>query len=388
MKFAEKYLQSAITVIGQYDGSVPLHHFLKKQFGQNKKFGSRDRKYISHLAYAFFRLGRALKELPPHERIITSLFLSGSEEWVELYPAEWRRLASSTLEARMNEVLFTYPGFSIDAIFPFGELSGGIDKTAFALSHLRQPKLFIRTRPGKKDLVQAKLDAAGIDHDEISPDTFAINNNTKLEDVLTLNTDYVVQDLSSQRTSQLMKIAATPGMTVWDCCAASGGKAIMAHDLLPVKKLLVTDVRESILANLKLRFRQAGITSYSSKVVDLTNTAQLTAQMKGEEFDLVICDAPCSGSGTWGRTPEQLYFFEEKKIREYSDLQKQIASNATTFVKPNGFFLYITCSVFAEENEEVVKFIRDQLAMELIKAKVFTGYHEYADTMFAALFKH
>jgi 16S rRNA (cytosine967-C5)-methyltransferase len=72
-------------------------------------------------------------------------------------------------------------------------------------------------------------------------------------------------------------------------------------------------------------------------VVDLS-VSSLNDPLK---FDLVICDAPCSGSGTWSRTPEQLYFFNEKKISEYSILQKNIVGNALKSLKKDGYFLYM-----------------------------------------------
>ncbi|HYK56845.1 MAG TPA: Fmu (Sun) domain-containing protein, partial [Flavisolibacter sp.] len=104
-------------------------------------------------------------------------------------------------------------------------------------------------------------------------------------------------------------------------------------------------------------------------------------------FDLVICDAPCSGSGTWSRTPEQLKFFKKEKIEQYAQLQKSIALNAAKSVKLQGYFLYITCSVFKKENEEVVAFIKANTPLQLVSSKYFMGYDRRADTLFAALFR-
>jgi 16S rRNA (cytosine967-C5)-methyltransferase len=109
-------------------------------------------------------------------------------------------------------------------------------------------------------------------------------------------------------------------------------------------------------------------------VVDLTN-------------NLIICDAPCTGSGTWSRTPEQLYFFDEKRIERYAGLQKKIVSNVILHLKENGCFVYITCSVFKKENDEIVEFVERQFNLELIKMELLKGYDKKADTMFAALFR-
>ena len=117
-------------------------------------------------------------------------------------------------------------------------------------------------------------------------------------------------------------------------------------------------------------------------VVDLSTSGIKTQQL----FDLIICDAPCSGSGTWSRTPEQLYFFDEKKIDQYAALQKKIVTNAVKSLKKDGFFLYITCSVFKKENEEVVQFLENKLFLHLIHAEYLEGYRQKADTLFSALF--
>ena len=171
---------------------------------------------------------------------------------------------------------------------------------------------------------------------------------------------------------------------LWDCCAASGGKSIMAYDINPNIQLTVSDKRESILKNLHERFEKAGIKNYNSFIADLTTT---NYKPPTTNFDLIIADVPCTGSGTWSRTPEQLYYFKEQKINEYSFLQKKIVENVIPHLKNNGHLLYITCSVFKKENEEVVDFIKEKFQLKLIKMELLKGYEMQSDTMFAALFK-
>jgi len=155
------------------------------------------------------------------------------------------------------------------------------------------------------------------------------------------------------------------------------------------------------LFNLKQRFAKAGIKNYTSFTADLTSLnfsknvpadkSQISLKARrgsvGESFDLVICDAPCTGSGTWSRTPEQLYFFNDEKIDQYALLQKKIVSTIVAMLKKNGWLLYITCSVFKKENEDVVEFIRSNSEFELVEMELLKGYEKKADTMFAALFK-
>jgi 16S rRNA (cytosine967-C5)-methyltransferase len=148
--------------------------------------------------------------------------------------------------------------------------------------------------------------------------------------------------------------------------------------------ITVSDIRESILTNLKKRFAEAGIKKYKSFIADL---AYLPFTIHHSIFDLIICDAPCTGSGTWSRTPEQLYFFKKEKINEYALQQKKIVSHIISHLKPGGHLLYITCSVFRNENEEVVEFAKNKFHLEFIKMELLKGYDKKADTMFAALLR-
>ncbi|HEY1872034.1 MAG TPA: Fmu (Sun) domain-containing protein, partial [Chitinophagaceae bacterium] len=138
------------------------------------------------------------------------------------------------------------------------------------------------------------------------------------------------------------------------------------------------------LINLKKRFANAGIKRYKSFVADLTRPISHVAP---KTFDLIVCDAPCTGSGTWSRTPEQVYFFETERIEKFSALQGQIVSNVIPYLKENGFLLYITCSVFKKENEDVINYVQEKFDLEFTQMNVLKGYDKKADTMFVTLMK-
>ena len=161
----------------------------------------------------------------------------------------------------------------------------------------------------------------------------------------------------------------------------------MAVDLLKNVQLTVSDVRDTILANLLKRFKSAGIKNFHSFEADLSHATSVTNRFAGKPFNLVICDAPCTGSGTWSRTPEQLAFFNHSQIEQYSQLQKKIAGNVISSIKKGGYLLYITCSVFKKENEEVVEYLAEKYMVSLVKQEVLRGYDRRADSMFAALLR-
>ena len=264
-----------------------------------------------------------------------------------------------------------------------------MDATAFNRSQLLQPDLFIRIRPKQEDVVVSKLNKAEITFEKITDTCYRLASGTKLDELLLINKEAVIQDYSSQQIGNVYALAsdfADSKKRVWDACAASGGKSILAVDLLGQIKLTASDMRASILRNLQTRFAAAGMGAYQSFAVDLTSAHDLSNFAKLADF--IICDAPCSGSGTWGRTPEHLAFFDEASIDNYRQLQQSIITNTLPYVAVNGYFLYSTCSVFAAENEAQVKFITTNFpAFKLVHQQLFTGYTKKADTMFAALFQ-
>ena len=150
----------------------------------------------------------------------------------------------------------------------------------------------------------------------------------------------------------------------------------------PKIELLVSDVRENSLHNLDERFQAAGIKKYHKKVLDLLQNND--QDLHDYVFDGIILDAPCTGSGTWGRTPEMLVHFDAHKIDYFSRLQKSIAERIVKYLKVGKPLIYITCSVFKKENEEVIAHLLANLPVTLESMQSITGYNDKADTMFIA----
>ena len=384
------YLNTASSFLGQYRATEPFASFLKKRWAEHKKAGSRDRKQIAGLCYAAFRLGGAGALLPVEERICRGVFLCTShpDPFLEALRPAWHPYSTATLEQKL---VICEASLSPADIFPWTHLlSDHIGAASFAYSHLQQPALFIRSRPGQAGAVQDRLEQAGIPYQQQGPGTFSLPSGTQLENILELNRQAVVQDASSQALGELMErmrqeSASWPANAhVWDCCAASGGKSILAYDCLPGVVLTVSDVRSSILHNLRQRFREAGKQAGAVLETDLSRPVT-PPQLQGRLFDAILADVPCTGSGTWGRTPEQLCFFEETAIPRYVHLQRQILTHVLPFLRPGGFLLYSTCSVFRNENEAQVAWLQEACRLRVVQQGVIEGYRSGSDTMYGAL---
>jgi 16S rRNA (cytosine967-C5)-methyltransferase len=380
------YLKNAESLLSFYDGNSPFAGWLKQFFATNKKYGSKDRKYIAQLCYNYFRLGQAFKKYNAEEKFFIGQFLTSIAPniFLEIEKPEWNEVITKSIPDKFD---FLNKPSEWQQIFPWLEqLSEEIDSQAFALSHLSQPYLYLRLRPRKEELVKQKLNTAGIEFAETGAACLQLSNSTKLNDVISADEEAVIQDINSQKVLELLKEyfpANYKKINAWDCCAGSGGKTILAYDTIPIIEITVSDIRPSILFNLKKRFESAGIKKYKSFIADLSVSPLTTHH---SSFDLIICDAPCSGSGTWSRTPEQLYFFKHEQVEYYASLQKKIVVNATKALKKGGYFLYITCSVFKKENEEVVSCVQEKTSLQLISVKYFKGFDIKADTLFTALF--
>jgi 16S rRNA (cytosine967-C5)-methyltransferase len=370
-------------ILGEYPAETPLGKFLPGFYRQNKQMGSSDRRVANRLMYNYFRLGKALWNTPTEDRLMVAEFLCNTQvnSFLQYFKPDWAACVGFTIEEKIDLVTKTYPDFKLDDIFPWiSQVSSGIDKQAFLKSFFVQPDLFIHVHNGYDHLVKAELVKAAVAFKDEGNGCISLPNGTRLEAIFPTQHWFEVQDYSSQQTANYFKPNKWDAW--WDACAASGGKSLLLHELEPNIKLVVSDIRESILANLDERFRSAGLMKYQKKQLDLTQNIDQT--LHDYEFDGIILDAPCSGSGTWGRTPEMISQFEPQKIEFFQRLQKTIAANVIKFLKPGKPLIYITCSAFKAENEDVVDYLVKECGLKLEEVKVLTGYEHKADSMFVA----
>lgn len=147
--------------------------------------------------------------------------------------------------------------------------------------------------------------------------------------------------------SQLVAEIAGHGQRIFDACAAPGGKTAILAERNPGSSILACDVS-------KRRLNEMRRTLEDQPNVDF-KLADVTELQLEPEFDLVLCDAPCSGTGTLARNPEIRHRLKPEELRRQHERQVAILASAMRGVRPGGRLLYSTCSLEPEENETVVR---------------------------------
>lgn len=193
---------------------------------------------------------------------------------------------------------------------------------------------------------------------------------------------FEIQDEASQYVSSLVR--AKPGDLILDYCSGSGGKTLaFAPDMKNQGQIYLHDIREAILYQAKKRLKKAGVQNGQCL---FPSEARKKGMLKGK-MDTVLVDAPCSGSGTWRRNPDQKWKFSEKEFMQLEKTQEQIFKEALSFVKPKGRILYVTCSLFPEENEHQVEKFLQFFPVELEESPFqSTPKSQEMDGFFAASF--
>ena len=151
-----------------------------------------------------------------------------------------------------------------------------------------------------------------------------------------------VQDLGSQLV--LATVGIKPGERWLDACAGAGGKSLQLARLLgPEGRVDAHDIRPAALEELALRARRAQMT-----------TIRIVSQAAPGKYAGVLVDAPCSGSGTWRRSPHLKWTTRPAAVAEHAALQLKLLRQFSAAVRPGGTLVYATCSLSHVENEDVV----------------------------------
>lgn len=359
-------MQKIKELLAAYDGKQPLSMHLRQYYRLHKEMGSRDRKIYTQLAYGYFRQKGAATGQDGY--LISA---AGHEQLLHAFYTHWLAEIPATASPQWN------------AYFPFAEkVTDAIDTEAYYTALHQQPAVWIRC---KQDHIKDVLNELEEKQYRFSRDGVCIRlpENYPLQEMRTFEEGYFeIQDIASQSVVQLMH--PQKNASWWDCCAGSGGKSLLLLEAEKQIQLFVSDSRESILHNLQERFRKAGVRQYAAIVADLEQ-ADDKSLLSIPDMQGIIADVPCSGSGTWARTPERMHYFSEAELNMHIERQRTILSKVVNKLLPGGSLLYITCSVYAAENEQQVNWLCTEHGLQCVEQKYFSFATVGGDTLFGAL---
>ena len=164
-------------------------------------------------------------------------------------------------------------------------------------------------------------------------------------------------DDGSRLVAELAAASAPGAKRIWDCCAAPGGKTLVLAARHPDAEVLATDVSPRRLKSLAERLQRDG----AAEVKTLEADAAALPESEGL-FDLILCDVPCSGTGTLARNPEIRHHLRPSDLARQAERQKALLAGSLKRLAPGGRLMYSTCSLEPEENERVVEAVLAETA--------------------------
>jgi 16S rRNA (cytosine967-C5)-methyltransferase len=217
-----------------------------------------------------------------------------------------------------------------------------------------RPRLYLRARPGRRTALRRELDRLGWEAAEVELLPDALELLTRVPPALLLSQveePCVLQDAAAQLVAPVL--AAVRPRRVLDLCAAPGGKATHLADLLPESLVVAVDSSARRLSRLADSMDRLGL----DERLELTVADAGRPPFGPGNFDAVLLDAPCTGTGVLARRHDARWIRRPEHVRELGDLQRVLLDAAVDLLRPGGVVVYATCSLEPEENDEVVDFV-------------------------------
>lgn len=330
---------------------LPLDRFVNHYFRSHRALGANDRRLIGEAIYGMIRWQSLL------DHIVGSASL---KQRLRVFQA-FQPLHYLSDPKIPNHVKVSFP----KELFDLFKKSYGEQK-AMSLCQVSntQAPLFLRVntlKTTRKELLQ-KLSQFKLTPSTTYPYALICDEKLNLRQLPEFKEGlFEIQDAASQAVSLL--IEAKPKNQILDYCAGSGGKSLaLAHLLEKSGQIYLHDLRPHILLEAKKRLKRAGV--QNAQFIDPTHP-----QLKKivGKMDWTLVDAPCSGTGTLRRNPDQKWKFSLPMLERICQQQREIFELALRYVKPKGCIVYATCSILPEENEEQIGFFLKKYPLKLIK---------------------
>ena len=348
-----------------FNEQKPADKVLRSVLKRDKRWGSRDRSFIAETTYDIVRWKRLYQEIaevkPPFDRDnLFRLFVVWATLRGILLP-DWKQFEGKPTRkikgrfdalSKVRVLRESIPDW-LDAL---GLEAHGKEQWTKELHELnRQAEVVLRTnklKTNRKDLSQT-LNAEGIDTKlaRETPEGLILTQRSNVFTTSAFKSGlFEVQDINSQRVAHYAQVK--PGMRVIDACAGAGGKSLHLSALMENKgQIIALDIFPNKLEELKRRARRNGTHNIETRLID----SRKTIKKLQSSADLVLIDAPCTGTGVLKRNPDAKWKLSQEFLEEVTKTQQNILFDYSAMVKPKGTLIYATCSILPQENQEQVK---------------------------------
>ncbi len=371
---------------------------VEKALKRDKRWGSRDRKFVAETIYEIVRWKRLYAEIaevkePFDRNNLWRLFsvwcvLKGIAlpDWNQIEPTPSRRIKGKFDElSKIRKFRESIPDW-IDEV-AVSELGEELwTKELAALNKQAEVILRTNTLNTTKEALQKEL------QDESIFTEFIPNHSDALRLVERANVFrtevfkkgyFEVQDASSQLVAEYLDVA--PGMKVIDTCAGAGGKTLHLASFMKNKgQIIAMDIYESKLKKLKIRARRNKVHNIDTRVIDSTKPIKKLYN----KADRVLIDAPCSGIGVLRRNPDSKWKLQPEFLDNIKKVQQDILQKYSKMVKSGGKLVYATCSVLPSENQnQITEFLASESGKDfkLIKDNKVFAHTSGFDGFYMAL---
>lgn len=348
----------------------PADRLLSKTFKNNRYMGGKDKKFITNTLYALLRMRNTLDfylnaaSLTPNGRTRTlaytlhiqedptTIFTGEQYQPDELSDAEqafvdrFEDIKQKSLPeaAKLNMPEWLLPTLKKQ----FGD---ALPTLAESLNTQAPTDVRANTLKTTREKLQTAFENEGYTSrpTPISPTGLRLTDRAPLTTLPEFRQGHFeIQDEGSQLLAQLT--APEGNQYIIDFCAGAGGKTLALAALMGNKgRILACDIHTFKLEEARRRAKRAGLNNV--KTHTLLPTGDKFLKRQNNKADIVLVDAPCTGTGTWRRNPDAKWRLTETDIQEITMLQKNILERAARLVKPGGKLVYATCSLLEAENQ-------------------------------------
>ena len=332
-------LQAAIEVLDEVivsarDDGPPADTIVTRYFKTRRYAGSKDRRAVRELV---FRAIRAVAERPESGRAAVLALAQQEPELLNLFgqPRGPEPLADGEAGAETGSV----PGWLQDELSPLV-----IPEEWPALLDRAPLDIRVNTARVSRDDVLPQFEGSA--PTPLSPWGIRLASETRLDDHPVFADGLIeVQDEGSQLIA--LACAPKPDERILDLCAGAGGKALALAAAEPSAIILATDTNRARLSNLVPRADRAQARIEARLLNPNEELSQLPDWVG--QADVVLVDAPCSGSGTWRRNPEGRWRLTPARLDRVVALQSRLLDIAAELVRPGGRIVYAVCSLLSRE---------------------------------------